>query len=163
MYDGSSPTARLTAYVFETIKAHDVDFAKELDARGYDLTTLRFTVWPKSDGGLLPHGASHRLGRMLSEALAMAAALTRAQAPSYEAAILDTHAEAPPVAPPRFIVVPRAEVNGRPANARMHRVGADHYAASCNAEPGRFKADFMGDFPLSYYPFAVVDTRPEGP
>ena len=166
MYDGSSPTAQLTAYVFETIKAHDVDFAKELDARGYDLTTLRFTVWPKSDGGLLPHGASHRLGRMLSEALAMAAALTRAQAPSYEAAILDTHAEAPPVAPPRFIVVPRAEVNGRPANEQPSEKEATKYAEYCNGCPEEFEADFRGDAFLanpSQWPYAVVDTRPEGP
>ena len=74
VYDGSGPTARLAAYVFETIKAHDSDFAKDLDARGYDLTTLRFTVWPKSDGGLMPHGAAARLGHDLAEALTMAGA-----------------------------------------------------------------------------------------
>ena len=97
-------------------------------------------------------------------ALAMAAALTRAQAPSYEAAILDTHAEAPPVAPPRFIVVPRAEVNGRPANTRDSQEGADKYAALCNADPDNFDADHCDDYgDPTIYPYAVVDTRPEGP
>ncbi len=57
-YESSKPTSMLIAHVFEGIKMGDLyshvgreprpgddrTFAQELEARGYDLTTLRFSI-----------------------------------------------------------------------------------------------------------------------
>lgn len=61
MYNGSKQTGGMTAYIFETKIVHDktvlsdsshreLTFIKELEDRGYDITTLKFSIYKKSDG-----------------------------------------------------------------------------------------------------------------
>jgi hypothetical protein len=47
LYTGPKPTCGMLAYVFETLVTHDDTLTKELEARGYDLTTLRFSIKKK--------------------------------------------------------------------------------------------------------------------
>lgn len=44
IYNGPSLTCGLLAYAFETLKVHDSTLVKQLEANGYDLKTLRFTI-----------------------------------------------------------------------------------------------------------------------
>lgn len=49
IYDGSRPTGGMLASFFERIEHPDKKtLAAELDARGYDLTTLRFSIRKKA-------------------------------------------------------------------------------------------------------------------
>jgi hypothetical protein len=49
VYNGSKPTGGMTAHHFEsTPLARGRSFAKELEERGYDLTTLRFQIRKKA-------------------------------------------------------------------------------------------------------------------
>jgi hypothetical protein len=64
-YEGQKPTSMLIAHVFEGIKMRDMyhytgrdkqegddrTFAQELEARGYDLTTLKFSIYKKEPRG----------------------------------------------------------------------------------------------------------------
>lgn len=48
LYDGEKSTGGMLAHFFEGIPYPDqLSLAKELDARGYDLTTLRFQIRKK--------------------------------------------------------------------------------------------------------------------
>lgn len=64
---------------------------------------------------------------------------------------------------PRFVAVPRAEVNGRPASWFHTEAEAGRYVALCNDNPDLFGADDEIEGALESYTHAVVDTRPEGP
>lgn len=45
LYDGAKPTGGMLASFFERIESYDKKtLAAELEARGYDLTTLRFSL-----------------------------------------------------------------------------------------------------------------------
>lgn len=48
VYKGCSPTCGLLAHAFESVPIHDSTLAKLLDANGYDLKTLRFTIRKKA-------------------------------------------------------------------------------------------------------------------
>lgn len=61
--------------------------------------------------------------------------------------------------PRRFIAVPRAEVNGWPANVQYSEDAARNYADRCNRIPGDFMSDADRPDLLIGYPWAVVDTQ----
>jgi hypothetical protein len=49
LYDGHKPTGGLLAYYFEHVENYDKrTLSAELEARGYDLTTLRFSIRRKA-------------------------------------------------------------------------------------------------------------------
>jgi len=48
VYAGNTSTCGLLAYAFESLAVHDSTLAKLLDANGYDLKTLRFTIRKKA-------------------------------------------------------------------------------------------------------------------
>lgn len=64
-FEGEKPTSMLIAHLFEGVKMGDLynyvgrnprdgderTFAQELEARGYDLTTLRFSIRKKQTDG----------------------------------------------------------------------------------------------------------------
>jgi hypothetical protein len=48
LYDGTGPTGGMLSYYFEGMKwPDDKHMAAELESRGYDLTTLRFSIRKK--------------------------------------------------------------------------------------------------------------------